>query len=295
MTRVSLAWQSKLVLLVVVPFVGTDVFLECQWWLAHSPRVAIWTIGLSAILGLITWKVRAATPAAAATGATITASLIFATVTGPYEPWRTALTPILAVSALAFAATRVGRGKKVRFGTAEARSGRSASQVAANLGLASLVCMPPVQSWLVDAGHVPSLMPPMALFVLGLAALAEAAADTTSSEIGQVLGGRPRMITTLRGVAPGTDGAVSILGTLSGVVAASLIAGAGTWAVHGDRSLFLVGWASAVFGLFFDSLLGATLESWGWLNNDLVNFLSTVSASGFALAMLAIMPHQGMG
>jgi len=293
-TRENLRWQSKLVLLAVVPFVGTDVFLECQWWLAHSPRVAIWTIGLSAILGLITWKVRAATPAAAATGATITASLIFATVTGPYEPWRTALTPILAVSALAFAATRVARGKKERLGTAETRSGRSASQVAANLGFASLVTMPPVQSWLVDRGYVPSIMAP-ALFVLGLAALAEAAADTVSSEIGQVLGGKPRMITTLRAVAPGTDGAVTLLGTLSGVAAASLVAGAGTWAVRGDRTLFLASWASAVFGLLFDSLLGATLEEWGWLNNDLLNFLSTVSASRFALAMLAIMPRPGVG
>jgi len=294
-TRESLAWQSKLVLLAVLPFVGADVFLECQWWLAHSPLVAISTAGVSAILGLITWKLRAATPAAAATGAAITASLIFATVTVPYQPLRTALTPILAVSALAFAATRAGRGKKEQSGTAEARSGRSASQVAANLGFASLVCMPPVQSWLVDTGRVPSIMSPMALFVLGLAALAEAAGDTVSSEIGQILGGRPRMITTLRAVPPGTDGAVSILGTLSGAVAACLVSGAGTWAVHGDRSLFLVSWAGAVFGLLFDSLLGATLEAWGWLNNDLVNFLSTVSASGFALAMLAIMPRHGVG
>jgi uncharacterized protein (TIGR00297 family) len=293
-TGENLAWQSKLVLLLVLPFAGADVILECQWWLAHSPGAVIWTIGLSTVLGLVTWKVRAATPAAAATGATITASLIFATVTIPYEPLRTALSPILAVSALTFAATQVGRGKKERFGTAEARSGRTASQVAANLGLASLVSMPPFQSWLVDTGRVPNFMSPLAIFVLGLAALAEAAADTVSSEIGQVLGGGPRMITTLRTAEPGTDGAISILGTLSGVVAASVVAGVGTWAMRGDRDLFLVSWASAVFGLLFDSLLGATFEAWGWLNNDLVNFLSTVSASGFALALLAVLPHQGV-
>jgi uncharacterized membrane protein len=40
--------------------------------------------------------------------------------------------------------------------------------------------------------------------------------------------------------------------------------------------------------LFFDSLLGATLERRGWLNNDAVNFLSTASAAAFALGLLAV-------
>jgi uncharacterized protein (TIGR00297 family) len=299
-TRENLAWQSKLVLLLVLPFVGTDVFLECQWWLghwwmAHSPGVLIWTLGLSAMLGLVTWKVRAATPAAAATGAVITASLMFSTVRIPYEPWNTALAPILAVTVLAFAATRAGRAKKERIGIAEPRKGRAASQVAANLGLAALVTMPAVQSSLVDRGMVPSLTATLPVFALGLAALAEAAADTVSSEIGQVLGGRPRMITTLRAVAPGTDGAVSIVGTLAGVIAACIVAGAGTWAMRGDRESFVVSCAGGVFGLLFDSFLGATVEAWGWLNNDLVNFLSTASAAAFAMAMLAVLPHHGIG
>jgi uncharacterized membrane protein len=43
-----------------------------------------------------------------------------------------------------------------------------------------------------------------------------------------------------------------------------------------------------VFGLFFDSLLGATAEEAGWVNNDLVNFLSTLSAAGFALLLFAL-------
>jgi uncharacterized protein (TIGR00297 family) len=299
-TRENLAWQSKLVLLLVLPFTGADVFLECQWWLdhrwmAHSPAVLIWTLGLSSLLALVTWKVRAATPAAAATGTTITASLMFATVKLPYEPWNTALTPILAVTVLAFAATRAGRARKERMGTAEARRGRAASQVAANLGMAALVTMPPVQSWLVDRGLVPSLSVTLPVFALGLAALAEAAADTVSSEIGQVLGGRPRMITTLGEVEPGTDGAISAAGTLAGVIAALMVAGAGTWAMHGDRESFLVSCAGGVFGLLFDSFLGATLESWGWLNNDMVNFLSTASAAGCAMAVLAFLPHHAIG
>jgi uncharacterized protein (TIGR00297 family) len=295
-TKNDLGWQSKLVLLLVLPFAGAHVVLECQWWLTESPAVLIWALGLSALLGLVTWKLRAATPEAAATGATITASLMFSTAVYPYEPWHTALIPTLSVSVLAFAATRVGRMKKERLGTAEARRGRKASQIAANLGLAALVSMEPAQSWMIDSHWLPvSVHAQGPLLALGLAALAEAAADTVSSEIGQVIGGKPRMITTLRAVEPGRDGAVSVAGTLVGVMAAGATAGAGTWALRGNWGLFWVSCAGAVFGLLFDSLLGATLEKQGRMNNDAVNFLSTVSAAGFALALLAFVPHSWIG
>lgn len=281
-------WQSKLVLLLVLPFVATSMLLDCVAWLGEPQPIVLWTLGLCALLGLVTWKVRAATPAAAATGAVITASLMFSTVTAPYAPWHTALVPTLAVALLAFVATRAGRRKKERLGTAEARRGRSASQVAANLGVAALVAIGPFQSWLLDLcwslnltrGGVP-------LLVLAIATLAEAAADTVSSEIGQVCGGRPRMITTLRAVEPGTDGAISLAGTLAGTIAAGIVAASGAWALRGNVNFFAVSCAAGVFGLLFDSLLGATFEKWGWLNNDAVNFLSTASAAGFALVVLA--------
>jgi uncharacterized protein (TIGR00297 family) len=286
----KLTWQSKLVLLAVLPFAGTEVVLDCDWWASHAAPVAIWTIGLSALLGLVTWRLRAATPAAALTGVLITASLMFSTVVVPYAPWHTALVPTLAVSLLAFVATRVGRRQKERLGTAEGRRGRSASQVAANLGLAALVSSSPVQSWLMNSRWVPHHATTQTmLFALAVAALAEAAADTASSEIGQVLGGRPRMITSFKAVDPGRDGAISLVGSLAGVVAAAIVAYAGMWAFGGGFSLFEVSCAGAIFGLFFDSLLGATLEERGWLNNDAVNFLSTASAAGFALAMLCAM------
>jgi uncharacterized membrane protein len=53
--------------------------------------------------------------------------------------------------------------------------------------------------------------------------------------------------------------------------------------------MFWICCAGGVFGLFFDSLLGATLERRDWLNNDAVNFLSTASAAVFALAVLALL------
>jgi len=286
----KLPWQSKLVLLAVLPFAGTEVVLDCNWWASQAPPVAIWTIGLSALLGLVTWRLRAATPAAALTGALITASLMFSTVMVPYEPWHSALVPTLAVSALAFVATLAGRRKKERLGTAEGRRGRTASQVAANLGLAALVSSGPVQSWLTDSHWVPHhAARPAMLFALAVAALAEAAADTVSSEIGQVLGGRPRMITSFEAVDPGRDGAITVAGTLAGLAAAAIVAYAGMWAFGGGWILFEVSCAGAVFGLFFDSFLGATLEQRGLLNNDAVNFLSTASAAGIALALLCAM------
>ena len=154
-----------------------------------------------------------------------------------------------------------GPTAKEQLGTAEAREGRQASQVAANLGAASLLSFTVAQSWQIDHSwlHLSGLLP-SAVFIAGLAALCEAAADTVSSELGQVLNSHPRMITTLRVAAPGTDGAISLGGTLAGIVAAGVVALAGTAALRGDWLMFLLGWAGGAFGLFFDSLLGATIE-----------------------------------
>ena len=286
----KLVWQSKLVLLLVLPFAAADVVLQGHWWAINSQPVAIWTLGVSLLFGLAVLQLRAATPAGAFTGAAITANLIFSTTSLPYLPWRTALVSVLAVFVLSFVATRLGRERKERLGTAEQRQGRSAAQVAANLGVAAIASSGLAQSWLVDTGWFARAgQMPVLLLAAGLAALAEAAADTVSSEVGQVLGGQPRMITNLRQVEPGTDGAISLAGTLAGLAAAALVAAAGTLALGGGPAIFWIGCAGGVFGLFFDSLLGATLERRGWLNNDAVNFLSTASAAVFALAVLALL------
>jgi len=288
----KLAWQSKLILLLVVPFAAAYTLLQAHWWANQIPSVAIWTLGLSLLLGIVVLWLRAATPAAAFVGVVITASLMFSTTIYPYRPWRTVLPAVLAVSVLAFVTTRIGRNRKERMGTAESRRGRTAGQVGANLGLASLVASPFVQLWVLRfyPATVDVTVAQM-LIVPTMAALAEAAADTVSSEIGQVLGCRPRMITTLRSTDPGTDGAISLAGTFAGICAAAVIAGAGTWAVGGGGTSFCIACAGAVFGLLFDSLLGATIERRGWLNNDAVNFLSTASAAAFALALLALLPE----
>jgi len=292
----KLVWQSKSILLAVLPFAAARLVLQTHWWATQSPPVAIWALGLCGLLGLVVLNLGAATRGGAFTGAVIAASLMFSTAIFPYRPWQTALVPVVAVFVLAYISSRLGRSQKERLGTAERRHGRSASQVAANLGVTAIVSSEVVQSWLVGTNwFARATLAPMPLFAVGLAALAEAAADTVSSEIGQVLGGRPRMMTTLRVVEPGTDGAISLAGTLAGVVAAGIVAAAGTLALSGGWEMFWIAGAGGLFGLFFDSLLGATLERRGWLNNDAVNFLSTVSAAIFALAVLALLPHPAVG
>lgn len=289
------SWQSKLILLLVLPAAATDLVLESARWFEQNPPVAVWTLALSALLGLIAWKMRSATPYAAVTGAVLTACLMFSTTAVPYAPGRTALMPVLAVLVLTSISTRLGRRRKEQLGTAEARKGRVSAQVAANLGAATLLSFSGMQSWQSNQPwlHLSGLIP-SAVFIAGLACLCEAAADTVSSELGQVLNSRPRMITSLRFAEPGTDGAISVGGTAAGMIAAGIVALVGSAALRGDWLLFGVSWMGGVFGLFFDSLLGATFERQGWLNNDAVNFLSTCSAAACALFLLAIRSSAGL-
>ena len=277
----KLAWQSRLILAVVIASIAVSVVWETRFWAMHEPHVAIWGLGLSALLGLIAWKSRSGTPAAAATGALLCASMMFSTFVYPYEPWRTAIVPVLAVLVLTSLATRFGRRRKERLGTAEEKHGRVSAQVCANLGFAALVCSPGAQSMLAGGKMIStdnSLFAVLLTFA-AYASLAEAAADTVSSEIGQVLGGKPFMLTTFRRVEPGTDGAISAPGTLAGVLAACIIGTIGAWALQGNLFTGCVISVGGIFGLLFDSLLGATVERKGWLNNDAVNFISTASAA----------------
>ena len=287
-----LAWQSKAVLLIVVPWTITSVLLQAQWWMAHELSVAWQALGISALFGLIVWRMRAATVGGALTGAAITANLIFATAQLPYEwTWlHGGLMPLLAVFVLTYIATKIGRAKKERLGTAESKRGRNAAQVAANLGVASLAASFPYGMFKPDPILLTSLAATTAF--ASFTALAEAAADTVSSEIGQVFGGEPRMITTFKPVAKGSDGGITLIGTLAGALASLLVMVVGFSASQGAHfpSYWVpicLGAVGGTVGLLFDSLLGATMERRGWLNNDAVNFLSTLSAIIFALCMIA--------
>jgi uncharacterized protein (TIGR00297 family) len=119
-----------------------------------------------------------------------------------------------------------------------------------------------------------------------ISSVAVAAADTTASELG-VLSDRTYLITTGERVAPGTDGGVSLNGTLWCIVA-SFIASYTGWLVIIHQPLdplFLIPSAMGVAGCMVDSLIGATLERRGLVGKLHVNFLSMAFGSVAAVAV----------
>jgi uncharacterized protein (TIGR00297 family) len=198
-----------------------------------------------------------------------------------FDAQNSAIVSLILLFILTFAATRFGRSRKESLGVAERRTGRRASQVIANLGAAGLLAATGSQG--------------TAISTLGLAAcvaaLAEATADTVSSEIGQALAGTrfgaTILITSGRAVPPGTDGGISLAGTFAGILAAALVVMVSPFAYTFGPALCI--FSGALAGLIFDSVLGATVERKGWLNNDLVNFASTLLAAAVAWAAHALL------
>ena len=176
---------------------------------------------------------------------------------------------LLLVFAVTLLATRAGKARKQELHTAEASKGRSASQVMANLGVAGLIVSLGPQNWP----------------VLALAALAEAAADTSSSEIGMAFSGRTVLLTSWKPVAPGVDGGVSLKGTLAAIVAAAIIASAAVLMRLVSIPYAVAIGGAGILGSLVDSLFGALMERRGLLSNDVVNLLSTAAAAGLVWIM----------
>lgn len=195
--------------------------------------------------------------------------------------------PALYVALLAFFVvgslfTRIGYRRKAAAGLAQEKGGRRGGAHAfANVGVAAICAIACARG----LGLIPLCM--------GIAALATAAADTTASEVGQLIGRRTFLPLSFRRVERGTEGAISLEGTLAGILGGAIVAVAGVaMAAHRLRPSFtgnvtiekgrvvLVITASAFLGSYLESIAGSwNRRNGGVISNGALNFFNTAAGA----------------
>ncbi|WP_259721393.1 DUF92 domain-containing protein [Synechococcus sp. CS-1328] len=195
---------------------------------------------------------------------------------------------VVAYLALGSAVTRLGLRRKQEQGLAEARGGRRGPENVWGSALTGTVL----------AVLVP-LSPPAwrPLLLIGFAAsFAAKLADTFGSEIGKRWGRHTLLITSLRPVPPGTEGAVSLEGTAASLAGSALMALI-LLALGVLPDGFSWGLVTAV-GLaatLLESWLGATVQQRvAWLTNEVINGLQTLVAALLAMGAARLLSSAAL-
>ncbi len=226
-------------------------------------------LALAVVLGLVARATKSVDWSGALTGAGF-ALILYATL-----GWL-GVGGLMAFFIVGTVASKIGYEKKRAKRTAqEVRTWRNA---VANAGVAALFAPLVV------------LTPHPGIFTVAvLGSFAAAASDTVAGEIGRVYGGVPYSITTWRRARIGDNGAVSVIGLLAGLLTA-LGFGALAYAAA-DPGVHRAAWCIAIGGMggnLIDSLLGATAENAGYLDNEAVNFVCTLCGALLAVLLFAL-------
>ncbi len=179
------------------------------------------------------------------------------------------------------AVTKIGMEQKEAAGIAEKRSGMRGPENVWGSALTATICA--VANLFVDS-------PLKELLILGyVASFATKLSDTTASEVGKAYGKSTFLITTFKPVPRGTEGAVSLEGTLAGIVGSIAIAlvgwGVGLINIYG----IIICLIAAFIATNIESVIGATVQSrFSWLTNEMVNFVNTTIGAMVAMGIGAI-------
>ena len=188
------------------------------------------------------------------------------------------------------AVTKIGIAQKEAEGIAEKRSGARGPENVWGSALVAAICAAGIAISAIATPTPPWSTPLITVLLLGyVASFSTKLADTCASEIGKAYGQRTFLITTLQPVPRGTEGAVSLEGTLAGIVAAIAIAIVG-WAVGFIPPLGIpICVVAAFIATNLESVIGATLQTqWTWLTNELVNVINTLIGAVVAIAIALI-------
>jgi uncharacterized protein (TIGR00297 family) len=248
----------------------------------------------AALVALAAWRARALT-SSGALAAFVVGACVFGAGGWPYTA---VLFAFFIPSTLL---SRIGRARKRELVDIGKHGARDAWQVFAN-GAAATLC-----ALIAGATHA---LPAAAAFA---GAFAAASADTWGTEIGTLAKQAPRSILTLKPLATGLSGGVTLAGTLAEIAGALFVAIIASSLRVGP--LFAIT-AGGVAGAIADSILGATLQElrycpqcvrncetnphicgsattiirgYRWMTNDAVNLCAT--ATGAIVAALLCMRH----
>lgn len=201
---------------------------------------------------------------------------------------------VLVYFGIGTAVTKVGMAQKEAAGIAEKRSGARGPENVWGSAAIGALCAIAIALLALQLPQIPTTSPLINLLALGyVASFSTKLADTCASEIGKAYGQRTFLITTLQAVPRGTEGAVSLEGTLAGIVGSIAIAVVG-WGVGLISPLGIgICMVAAFVATNLESLIGATLQTrWTWLTNELVNVINTLIGAVVAIAIAFLL--QGL-
>ena len=176
------------------------------------------------------------------------------------------------------AVTKIGMAEKEAARIAEKRSGMRGPENVWGSALTATIC---ALITLFVASPVKELL------ILGyVASFATKLSDTSASEVGKAYGKSTFLITTLKPVPRGTEGAISLEGTIAGIIASIAIA----MVAYLLGMINLFGLACCIVAAFIatniESLIGATLqERFQFLTNEVVNFINTTIGAIVAIVI----------
>ncbi len=130
----------------------------------------------------------------------------------------------------------------------------------------------------------------LVFFKIGFAASFSAKlADTFGSEIGKRFGGKTYLITSLKKVERGTEGGISLEGTLASFLGAIFMAFVMlSLSIISNKYQFIIVSISGFLATISESIIGAKFQNKYKLSNEMVNSIQTSIASVLAIFSLTL-------